>query len=119
VARTSKHILQIAFYPSLLTTRAKMLEVDGYRVTSVLGEAGARAFPADELAAVDLILVGFSAPRDVRASVVNWVKQQKLSTPLIVLQAQSWEQFDGADMTALSEDPQVWLAAVAKMLTAN
>jgi DNA-binding NarL/FixJ family response regulator len=112
---TAIHILQVAYYPSLLEIRTKLLESSGYQVTSVLGNDNAIALDGAAIATVDLVVVGFSAPHSVRAAMVRWCKAHYPNIPVIALQFHGWEQFPEADVT-LSEDPNVWLAAVANTI---
>ena len=63
------HILQVAYYDTLREIRAKMLEVAGYQVTSVLGNDNAMGLNGAVIAAADLIVVGFSTPHSVRTAI--------------------------------------------------
>jgi DNA-binding NtrC family response regulator len=119
-ARTgSHHILQVAYYGSLLTTRQAMLEHSGYQVTSVLGNEKALRLTADQMSSFDLIVVGFSAKQGERASAVRVFKQRNPGIPVVVLQANSSERFPEADAVTVSEDPAIWLAAVGGCLRAH
>lgn len=111
-----KHVLQVAYYPSLLETRARMLQAHGYRVTSVLGNETAQAVDSLVMSSVDVVVVGFSAPQPARQSIVGWFKTQFPTLPVVALQSQSWENISLADVTAPADDPAVWLSAVAKAL---
>lgn len=108
-------ILQIAYYPSLLETRRRMLEGDGYAVTSVLGNDQGMAVAA--AGRFDVIVVGFSAPHSMRTNMVRWLKQNISEVPVVVLLAHDHENFPDADHTTLSESPLSWLAAVRKACT--
>jgi hypothetical protein len=72
----SSHILQVAYYLTLRDTRALMLQLSGYRVTSVLGNQEAMELSNTTLAEVDLVVVGPSAPYSLRESIVHWLKTQ-------------------------------------------
>jgi len=110
------HILQVAYYPSLMEIRTKLLESNGYQVTSVFGNDNAMRLDGTAIAAVDLIVVGFSASHSIRSAMVRWFKTHHAKIPVIVLQFQDWEKFPEADAATLSEDPDVWLASVANNL---
>ncbi len=105
-------ILQIGYYPSLLETRRVMLEEDGYRVTSALGnDQGIAMAPAGRF---DVIVVGFSTAHSVRTRMVRWLKQHIPDIPVVVLLAHDREDFPDADFTILSESPLTWLTTVRK-----
>ncbi len=96
--------------------RTKLLESGGYQVTSVLGNDEAIALDAAAIGTVDLIVVGFSAAHPARSAMVRWFKAHHPKIPVVVLQFYIWENFPEADVATLSEDPKVWLAAVANTI---
>ncbi len=112
----SRRILQIAYYENLLHTRAAMLQRSGYLVCSVLGNDEAKAAAAKLVPGMDLVMIGFSGSYSDRSAMTRWLKQQHPSVPVVVLQAYSSERFPDADYTTLSEDPEVWLRAIAVCL---
>jgi hypothetical protein len=112
------HILQIAYYTTLRDIRTHMLQAASYRVTSVLGNDEAMLLNGELIAAADLVVVGFSAEHSVRAAMVHWFKVHYAKIPVVALQFYEWEKFPEADVATLSEDPKVWLAAVAGLLKA-
>lgn len=109
-------ILQVAYYETLLEIRAKMLQAAGYQVTSVLGNKNAFGLDKAVIETADLILIGFSAEHSIREAMVRWLKTHYPKIPVVVLQFHSWEQFPEADVVTLSEDPTVWLTAIASVL---
>src|SRR4051794_20685240 len=65
-------VLQIGYYASLLETRSSMLERDGYKVTSALGnKQGMAAATKDHF---DVVVIGFSGALSDRIQVVRWLK---------------------------------------------
>jgi DNA-binding NtrC family response regulator len=112
------HILQIAYYPTLQDTRARMLEAAGYRVTSVMGNDDAIRVNERSMGTIDLALVGFCAPYTIREAMVHWLKTHSPDIPVIALQFHEWEDFPEADASTLSENPQIWLSTVANLLKA-
>ena len=103
-------VLQVAYVADMLSLREKMLKEDGYRVVSALGnEQATKAAGAERF---DIVVVGFSERHSVRHQMVRWLKLHAPETPIAVLLAHESEHFPDADCEALSEDPQVWLAAV-------
>ncbi|MCU1316634.1 MAG: hypothetical protein JWN63_1956 [Candidatus Acidoferrum typicum] len=109
-------ILQVAYYRGPLVTRARMLESRGHHVTSVLGNDEAFGLDAAVIAAADLIVIGFSAPHPIRAAMIRWFKQHYPNIPVVALRFHSAESFPEADGGTVSDDPEVWLAAVARTL---
>ena len=109
------HILQVAYYPNLKETRAKILEAAGYRVTSVLVNHDAVKLNRRLMKTADLVLVGFSGPKAAREAVVRWIKRHYADLPVVV-QVKEWEKFPEADATASLQDPSFWLAAIANIL---
>jgi len=109
------NILQVAHYRGPLVNRARMLESRGHHVTSVLGNDEAFGLDSAVIAAVDSIVIGFSAPHSVRAAMIHWLKQHYPKTPVVVLRFHSSESFPEADGT-VSDDPDIWMAAVASTL---
>ena len=47
---------------------------------------------------------------------IHWLKQHYPDTPVVVLRFHSTESFPEADGGTVSDDPEVWLAAVASTL---
>src|SRR5258708_7291310 len=106
------HILQVAYYQSLLEIRTRMLESGGYQVTSALGNDEAFGLGATVIATIDLIVIGFSASHPIRSNAVRWFKQRYPTIPVVVLLFHSFEKFPEAG-ASLSEDPKIWLEAIA------
>ncbi len=114
-----KRILHVAYFESLLQLRTSMLEKSGYVVRSVQGNIKAMDVPTEDMADIDLVVIGFSGTYGARAAMLGWFKQNYPAIPVVVLQANTSERFDGADAVTLSEDPRVWLGAVSRCLTAQ
>ena len=110
------NILQVAYYRGPLVTRARMLESRGHHVTSVLGNDEAFRLDAAVIATADSIVIGFSAPHPVRAAMIHWFKELHPNIPVVALQFHGAESFPEADGGTVSDDPEVWLAAVANTL---
>jgi hypothetical protein len=96
-----------------------MLESRGHHVTSVLGNDEAFGLDAAVIAAADSILICFAAPHPVRAALIHWFKQLYPHIPIVALRFHSAESFLEADGGTVSDDPEVWLAAVAKTLRSS
>ena len=69
-------ISQIAYYESLLRTRAVLLEQTGYAVGSALGNERATAAAERLLATTDAVLIGFSGPYRERMAMLRWLKRE-------------------------------------------
>ena len=102
-----RSVLQIGHYPTLLETRSSMLESDGYKVTSALGNQQGMAAAHR----TDVVVVGFSGPLPDRLH-IRWLKLQLPSTPVVALLANSNEKFPDADLVTFSENPRDWLITV-------
>ena len=68
------------------------------------------------IAAADSIVIGFSAPHPVRAAMIHWFKKHYTNIPVVALRSHGTESFPEADGGTVSDDPEVWLAAVASTL---
>jgi DNA-binding NtrC family response regulator len=110
------HILQVAYYEGLSSVRATLLENNGYAVTSVLGNAKAMKLARHGIASSDLVVIGFSTTYAVRMIMLGWLKRHYPEVPVLVLQSHTSEKVPDAECVTLSEDPSVWLAAVATCL---
>ncbi len=111
-----QHIFHISYYDSLLRTRQALLERDGYSVSSVLGNEQAKSIAPELLPQMDAVLLGFSGDYGQRATILRWLKEHYPAVPVVALQANGAERFPEADYAALAEDPEVWLATVARCL---
>lgn len=111
-----RRILQIAYYENLSRTRAAMLQRSGYTVASVLGNDEAKAAAPKLLPGMDLVMIGFSGPYAQRAAIARWLKQEYPRVPVVVLQASRSERFPDVDCCTPSDDPEVWLGAIATCL---
>ena len=63
-----------------------------------------------------VIVIGFSAPYPVHAAMIHWFKQHHHNIPVVALRFDSAESFPEADVGNVSDDPNVWLVAVASTL---
>ncbi len=63
-----------------------------------------------------VIVIGFSAPYPLRAAMIHWFKQQYPNIPVAALRFNGAESFPEADGGNVSDDPDVWLVAVASIL---
>jgi DNA-binding NtrC family response regulator len=103
-------VLQVAYAADMLDLRERMLKEDGYLVTSAMGNELAMEVAKSEK--FDIVVVGFSGPHSARHEIVRWLKLHVPRTPVVILLAHEAEHFPDADCETMSENPQVWLAAV-------
>jgi DNA-binding NtrC family response regulator len=101
---------------TLRDIRAQLLGAAGYEVTSVLGNDEAMALSPSRIAAIDLVVVGFSTSHSIRAAIIQWFKMHYPMIPVVVMTFYEWEEFPEADAACLSEDPRNLLATVASIL---
>ncbi len=111
-----QHIFHISYYDSLLRTRKALLERDGYDVSSVLGNEQAKNIAPELLPQMDAVLLGFSGDYSQRAAILHWLKEHYPAVPVVALQANRAERFPEADYATPADDPEVWLATVARCL---
>ena len=104
-------ILQIAYTSTLLQTRQMILEQNGYKVVSALGND--QGIASASTGCFDVIMVGFSERHSTRKEVIRRLRQCAPNIPVVVLLAHEYERFPDADFATLSEDPNKWLGAVA------
>src|SRR5437764_14196486 len=101
------HILQVAYYQSLMEARRMMLENLGYDVTCAFGNDQAKVLVSSKT--FDVIVVGFSAKYSLRSQIVRWLKQFAPRTPVVVLLANEAERLTESDCATLSVDPATCL----------
>lgn len=96
-------ILQIAYDSALLQVRQMMLEQNGYKVVSELGNQD--GIGRARFGEFDAIVIGFCATLRIRQEAVRLLRQICPDVPMVVLQAHSYERFPDADFATLTEDP--------------
>lgn len=115
---TRVRVLQIAFDPLLLKVRAEMLKHAGLEVFSVLGPDEARRALSDN-ADYDLVLVGWSAPDQVRREMVCWLKEHYAGLRVISLHNGRCQDIMEADFNFCSDKPEEWFTAVKRAAAAG
>ncbi|HKT23083.1 MAG TPA: response regulator [Terriglobales bacterium] len=104
-------VLSIAYDPILEVTRADVLRQAGYDVVSVVGTDKGRK--AAEKSVFDLVVIGHSAPRAERTTLLKWLKAHFQRAHFIVLTKPHEGKFDEADCTC-EPDPQELLDTISR-----
>ena len=105
-----RRIFQIAYTRPLLVERAELLTRRGYEVTSALGNEAAEMELIACTVNYDLFIVGHAAPSEVRAKMVQWLKEHYPTVKILALHPPHCPQLPGADFNM---GPEELLVAVA------
>ena len=108
----SKHIFQIAYDAHVLEVRAELLRRWGYHVSSVIGNAAAKAV-LQEHNRCDLFIIGHAAPEHVRLDMVHWLRKHYARTNILALNPPGMKQLGNLQYNALFNAPDVWAPLVA------
>jgi CheY-like chemotaxis protein len=105
-----RRIFQIAYTRPLLVARAELLGGRGYEVASALGNEAAEMKLKACTESYDLFIVGHAAPPEVRAKMVQWLKEHYPTVKILALHPPHCPQVPGADFNM---GPEELLVAVA------
>src|SRR5262249_6977988 len=108
-----KHILSVSYDGRLLSERRKLLERQGYRVTSALGFEEASAVCKG--GAFDLVILGHSIPYGDKKNLIESVRNS-FATPVLSLWQHDGRVVDTADYLGFSDNPARLLNSVATIL---
>lgn len=106
-----RRIFQIAYTEPLLVERAKLLRRRGYEVGSALGNESAQMELKASTKAYDLFIVGHAAPPDVRAKMVQWLKEHYPAVKILALHPAHYPRLSVADFNNYPEELLVAVAA--------
>jgi len=110
-------ILQVGYLETLLETRARMLELSGFRVVSVLGNAALFAMTDAELKEVDLIILGHCTSLRTRTAAAKHLKARVPEKCIVALRSSAFgDDVPGAEFNVDCEKPEHWLQALDKVL---
>ncbi len=109
----SKHILFVSYDSRLLTERRRLLERQGYRVTSALGFKEASAVCKGS--AFDLVILGHSIPYADKKKLIESLRNG-FATPVLSLWQHDERVVDTADYLGFSDNPAQLLNSVATIL---
>ncbi len=104
-------VFQVAYDSSLLFVRAEMLKHAGFEVESALGNEEVRR-RLKQAVTYDLVMVGWSAPDELRREIVLWLKQHHPQVRVIALYNTTGHLIPEADFNSASERPEQWFSAV-------
>jgi CheY-like chemotaxis protein len=111
VHRKLRHIFQIAYTQPLLVERAELLRKRGYEVSSALGNESAQMELKACTETCDLFIVGHAAPPEVRAKMVQWLKEHYPTVKILALHPPHYPPLPGADFNNCPEELLVAVAA--------
>lgn len=106
----SKLILSVSYDEPLLNTRQRLLERDGYAVTSALGFA--QALANCKGGAFDLLILGHSIPVADKEKLIKAFRS-KHASPILSLWRQNEPIMVTAEYLAFSDNPEELLKGVA------
>lgn len=108
--RRLRRIFQIAYTQHLLVERAELLRLRGYEVRSALGNEAAKMELKACAESYDLFIVGHAAPREVRAKMVEWLKEHYPAVKILALHPPHCPQLLVADFNTVPEEFLVGVA---------
>jgi CheY-like chemotaxis protein len=106
-----RRVFQIAYDHEQLEKRAGLLKKRGHQITSVMGNDAAIA-ALTQGADYDLIVVGHSAPENLRTEICGWIKIHHPQIPILALNPPFQRQLTGADYNLVLNGPEEWLLVV-------
>jgi DNA-binding NarL/FixJ family response regulator len=110
VRRRLRRIFQIAYTQPLLAARSELLRRRGYEVASALGNEAAELELKACTESYDLFIVGHAAPPEVRAKMVQWLKEHYPAVKILAVHPPHCPQLPVADFNV---GPEELLVAVA------
>ena len=109
----SKHILLVSYDERLLIARRKLLEQEGYQVSSGLGFREAIGTCNDGSA--DLLVLGHSIPPRDREEIIR-VFRTASKAPILSLWTRNEDSAEGVNYLAFSDAPHNLLANISAIL---
>lgn len=96
-------------------TQQAMLVKAGYRVASVLGnETAIKLCMCD--ADIDAVVLGWDATINDRSAVIQCLKSQSPTLPVLALRQHVWDEKLQADANMSVENPDAWIQSVEALL---
>jgi DNA-binding response OmpR family regulator len=109
----SKRILSVSYNERLLEARHKLLEQDGYHVSSALGFREATGTGKD--GTFDLFILGHSIPQSDKEKIIRAFRATS-DAPILSIWTHNERLADGVNYLAFSDAPDKLLANVAAIL---
>jgi hypothetical protein len=106
-----RKVFQVGYEEQEVSKRAALLKSRGHEITSVIGNDPAIA-SLSENADYDLIVVGNSAPENLRTELCSWIKSRYPKIPILALNPPYKRQLSGADYNLVLNGPEEWLLVV-------
>jgi DNA-binding response OmpR family regulator len=108
-----KHILCVSYNDRLLIERGRLLEQQGYRVTSALGFK--EAFAVCQGSAFDLVILGHSIPYADKKTLIENLRSSS-ATPVLSIWQHDGRVVDTAHYLGFSDKPDELLKSVSIIL---
>ena len=109
-----KHILSVSYDDRLLVARRRLLEQQGYRVTSALGFKEAMATYADR--GFDLFILGDSIPEADKIKLIAAFRG-KCAAPVLSIWKREQQREDSANYLVFSDNSDELVRSVATILS--
>jgi len=110
-----KTVLQIEFFPSLLTEREAVLKRQGYPVISILGSSNARNVNVSA-PGMGVVVFGHGAPRLERETLIAYFRERLPGIPIVSLLRATHAPFSGVDFNCPADNPPLWERTVVQAL---
>jgi DNA-binding NtrC family response regulator len=113
----SKKILSVSYDEALLTTRQRILESQGYTVTSAQGVRDALRH-CKSTAPFDVFILGHSIPREEKETLIEQFRAHRPAAAVVALRRAGEGRVRGADL-AIEPNPRELLDAIANLLSGD
>ena len=105
-------MFQIGYDQKGLNARAELFRRFGHEVLSVADNEAAKSALSNSIHAVDVFIVGHTAPEQTRREMVDWLKANFPKVKVVALNPSAC-QLSGADCNVVLNDWDEWLSLLA------
>jgi DNA-binding response OmpR family regulator len=112
--RHMKHILSVSYDDGLLLARGRLLEQEGYQVTSAMAFKDAMAICADR--GFDLFILGDSIPDKDKLKLIEAFRN-RCAAPVLSIWKHKQQTVDAANYLVFSDNSEELLRSVATILS--
>ena len=104
-------VFQIGYDKKGMNARTELLRRFGHEVISVIDNDAAKV-ALHTIPAVDLFIVGHTAPEQTREEIVAWLRANYPKVKIVALNPSKDCQLTGADYNVLLNDDNEWLSLI-------
>lgn len=104
-------VFQIGYDKKAMNARTELLRRFGHEVISVIDNDGAKV-ALHTIPAVDLFIVGHTAPEQTREEIVAWLRANYPKVKIVALNPSKDRELTGADYNVLLNDDNEWLSLI-------